>query len=86
MEEGLVDARQIVKEHRLIGAGWAFHHKSHYRWTSFASMTRDELLSFKLTGTDYCSPWRVPHTAFFDNRSGTVPRRSLEVRTYCIFK
>ncbi|KAJ9616610.1 hypothetical protein H2200_000329 [Cladophialophora chaetospira] len=86
LEEGLVDARQIATEERLIGAGYAFHHKPSYRWVYYADMTTDELLSFKLCDTDHSSPWRVPHTAFLNDRPGTVPRRSLEVRTYCIFK
>ncbi len=86
MEDRLVDPRQIAKEHKLIGAGYAFHYKPDYRWAYYANMTRDELLSFKLADTDHSSAWRVPHTAFLDDRPGTVPRSSLEVRTYCIFK
>jgi hypothetical protein len=84
--EKLVDSRQMAKEHRLIGTGWAFHYKPTYRWVYYADMTKDELLSFKLADTDQSAAWRVPHTAFFDDSSGTNPRHSLEVRTYCIFK
>lgn len=86
MEDGLVDQRSIAQKDKLIGAGYAFHYKPNYRWVYYADMTRDELLSFKLADTDHSSPWRVPHTAFFNDRPGTIPRCSLEVRTYCIFK
>ena len=86
IEEGFVDARQFAKEDRLIGAGYAFHYKPTYRWVYFADMVPDELLSFKLVDTDHSSPWRVPHTAFFNDHPGTIPRKSLVVRTYCIFK
>ena len=86
MEDALVDARSIAKKEQLIGAGYAFHYKPNYRWVYYANMVKDELLSFKLVDTDHSSPWRVPHTAFFDDRPGTIPRGSLEVRTYCIFK
>ncbi|KAK7894638.1 hypothetical protein LTR67_005377 [Exophiala xenobiotica] len=84
--EKLVDSRQLAKEHRLIGTGWAFHYKPTYRWVYYADMTKDELLSFKLADTDQSAAWRVPHTAFLDDCSGANPRHSLEVRTYCIFK
>ena len=85
-EEGLLDVQHTAKEHKLIGTGWAFPYKPNYSWAYYADMTTDELLSFKLADTDRSSSWRVPHTAFFDDRPGRVARCSLEVRTYCIFK
>lgn len=84
--DALIDARHLAQEEKLIGVGYNFHHKPDYRWVYYADMTRDELLSFKLADTDHSSPWRVPHTAFLNDRPGTIPRCSLEVRTYCIFK
>jgi hypothetical protein len=86
VEKELVDARSMSEGPTLVGAGYAFHYKPSHRWVYFANMTKDELLSFKLADTDQSSAWRVPHTAFFNDRPGTVPRCSLEVRTYCIFK
>jgi hypothetical protein len=85
-EKGLIDERLSTNEPKLVGAGYSFHHKPSDQWVYYADMTRDELLSFKLADTDKSGPWRVPHTAFFNDRPGTVTRSSLEVRTYCIYK
>lgn len=85
-EDGLVDFRRLGTKHRLVGVGYSFHYNPELRWLYYSNMTKDELLSFKLTDTDHSSAWRVPHTAFFNDREGTIPRHSLEVRTYCVWK
>jgi hypothetical protein len=72
-----------------IVEGANFVHKPGHEWRYYSDMTIDEVLVFKLYDSDCkkgSKSWRVPHTAFPDNREGTVPRESVEVRTICYFK
>jgi hypothetical protein len=69
--------------------GANFVHKPEHEWRYFSDMTKDEVLVFKLYDSDRkngSKSWRCPHTAFYDERKGTIPRESVEVRTICYFK
>ena len=68
--------------------GANFHYKDRHEWRYFSNMTKDEVLAFKLFDSDKDKgnkSWRCPHTAFFDDREGTIPRESVEVRTICYY-
>jgi hypothetical protein len=72
---------------------WGFEaflvrHNPAHRWSYFSNMTRDEALVFKAFDTDPSRPVRVPHVAFDDPACppGAVPRASVEVRCFALFR
>jgi hypothetical protein len=67
-------------------AGSVFAYRPGHRWWYFPSMTRDEVLLFKLHDSDHSVAWRAPHTAFTDSKAaGAHPRESVEFRTIAFF-
>ena len=75
-----------VDESKMITSGSEFHFSPDHEWWYFPDMTRDELLFFAFNDSDHDRAWRVVHTAFRDPTVGTsVPRHSIEVRTFAFF-
>jgi hypothetical protein len=71
---------------RVITRGSEFYYNPAHEWWYFAEMTRDEVLFFKFHDSDHNRAWRVPHSAFLDTTArATVPRHSIEVRTFAFF-
>ena len=60
----------------------------HFLYTSFwrTFMNRDEVLLIKFHDSRRERPWRVPHTAFYDDSlSNTQLRESIEFRSIAYF-
>jgi hypothetical protein len=77
--------KPIPNEDKVIAAA-IFNHNPNHRWWYFSNMTRDEALLFKFHDSNRIKPWRVPHTAFFDDSlPGAKPRESIEFRTIAYF-
>jgi len=75
-----------VDESKMITSGSEFHYSSDHEWWYFPQMTRDEVLFFTFNDSDHARPWRVAHTAFRDPTvQESVPRHSIEVRTFAFF-
>jgi len=72
---------------RRVTSGSEFRHNPGHEWWYFPDMTRDEVLFFKFHDSDHGRAWRVPHSAFHDHTArATVPRHSIEVRTFAFFE
>ncbi|MGK5110869.1 MULTISPECIES: CmcJ/NvfI family oxidoreductase [unclassified Geodermatophilus] len=70
-----------------VTSGSEFHHDPAHEWWYFPDMTRDEVLFFVFHDSDHERAWRVPHSAFRDpTAQATVPRHSIEVRTFAFFE
>jgi hypothetical protein len=72
---------------KRITSGSEFHHDPEHQWWYFPGMTRDEVLFFVFHDSDHSRAWRVPHSAFLDpTAQATVPRHSIEFRTFAFFE
>lgn len=72
---------------RVAARGSEFYFNPAHEWWYFPEMTRDEVLFFKFHDSDHSRAWRVPHSAFLDSSvRATVPRHSIEVRTFAFFE
>ena len=72
---------------RKITSGSEFLHNPTHEWWYFPGMTRDEVLFLKFHDSDHDRAWRVPHSAFLDQAAqATVPRHSIEFRTFAFFR
>jgi hypothetical protein len=72
---------------RKVTSGSEFYFNPAHEWWYFPDMTRDEVLFFKFHDSDHSRAWRVPHSAFLDRTaSATVPRHSIEFRTFAFFQ
>jgi hypothetical protein len=72
---------------RLVTTGSEFRYNPEHQWWYFPDMTRDEVLLFVFNDSDHGRPWRVVHSAFRDRTArATVPRESIEVRTFAFFR
>ena len=72
---------------RRVPDGSEFRYSPGHRWWYFPDMTRDEVLFFVFHDTDHDRPWRVVHSAFRDpTAAATVPRHSIEFRTFAFFR
>jgi hypothetical protein len=72
---------------RRVTSGSEFHHDPAHEWWYFPDMTRDEVLFFVFHDSDHSHAWRVPHSAFHDPTArATVPRHSIEFRTFAFFE
>lgn len=75
-----------VDESKMVTSGSEFLYSPEHEWWYFPEMTRDEVLFFAFNDSDHDRPWRVVHTAFRDPTVETsVPRHSIEVRTFAFF-
>lgn len=75
-----------VDESKMVTSGSEFLYSPEHEWWYFRDMTRDELLFFVFNDSDHSRPWRVVHSAFRDPTVGkSVPRHSVEVRTFAFF-
>lgn len=75
-----------VDESKMITSGSEFHYSPEHEWWYFPDMTRDELLFFVFHDSDHSRAWRVLHSAFRDPTVDTsVPRHSIEIRTFAFF-
>ncbi len=78
--------RPMPDEDKAIAAA-IFQYRPQHRWWYFSNMTREEALVFKFHDSRRVRPWRVPHTAFFDNtRPDARPRESIEARSIAYFR
>jgi hypothetical protein len=78
--------RPMPEEHKAIAAA-IFHYNPAHRWWYFSNMMRDEALLFAFHDSRRIRPWRVPHTAFFDNsRPDARQRDSIEIRSVAYFR
>jgi len=78
---------EVVDESKMITSGSEFHYSPDHEWWYFPDMTRDELLFFVFHDSDHSRAWRVVHTAFRDPTVETsVPRHSIEIRTFAFFR
>lgn len=76
-----------VQGQRVAARGSEFYYNPAHEWWYFPEMTRDEVLFFKFHDSDHSRAWRVPHSAFLDSSvRATVPRHSIEVRTFAFFE
>ena len=72
---------------RRVPDGSEFRFSPDHRWWYFPDMTRDEVLFFVFHDTDHGRPWRAVHSAFRDpTAAATVPRHSIEFRTFAFFR
>jgi hypothetical protein len=72
---------------RVVTRGSEFYYNPAHEWWYFPEMTRDEVLFFKFHDSDHSRAWRVPHSAFLDpSARPTVPRHSIEFRTFAFFE
>jgi len=75
-----------VDESKMITSGSEFLYRPEHEWWYFPHMTSDEVLFFVFNDSDHGRAWRVVHTAFRDPTVETsVPRHSIEVRTFAFF-
>jgi hypothetical protein len=75
-----------VDESKMITSGSEFHFSPAHEWWYFPEMTAEEVLFFAFNDSDHTRPWRVVHTAFRDPTvQESVPRHSIEVRTFAFF-
>ena len=78
---------ELGPDARLVTNGSEFRYDPDHRWWYFPDMTRDEALLFVFNDTDHGRPWRVVHSAFRDPTvAATVPRHSIEFRTFAFFR
>ena len=75
----------IANEDQMLAAS-IFRHNPDHRWWYFSNMHRDEVLLFKFDDSERLRPWRVPHTAFFDDSlPGARTRESIEFRSVAYY-
>jgi hypothetical protein len=80
------DPFAAIDESKMITSGSEFIYSPDHTWWYFPDMTRDEVLFFVFNDSDHRRAWRVVHTAFRDLTVETsVPRHSIEVRTFAFF-
>ena len=78
---------ELPPDARLVTNGSEFRYNADHQWWYFPDMTRDEVLFFVFNDTDHGRPWRVVHSAFRDpTAAATVPRHSIEFRTFAFFR
>ena len=77
--------RPMADEGQAIAAA-IFRYNPNHRWWYFSNMTRDEAVLIVFHDSRRVRPWRVPHTAFFDNsRAHARIRESIELRSLAYF-
>jgi len=79
--------RDALPDGPIVSEADLFTYDEKQQWYYFSDMHPGEILAFKLYDSEKdAKGGRCPHTAFFDDRSGTNPRESVEIRSVVYFK
>lgn len=79
--------RDALPDGPIVSEADLFAYDEKQQWYYFSDMHQEEILAFKLYDSEKdTTGGRCPHTAFLDDRDGTNPRESVEIRSVVYFK
>lgn len=79
--------RDALPDGPVVSEADLFTYDENQQWYYFSDMHEGEILAFKLYDSQKDTKGgRCPHTAFLDDREGTISRESVEIRSVVYFK